>query len=103
MCEITNLHYITFQINLLKPGDGIVLTISDKTPAELASRKAELVDVLQEQTGLVVTLDRLVPAMVKHSNGTCCKRNSKGTDVYFHVTDPNTNEILSYDSEKVEK
>ena len=90
-------------INVLRPGDGIVLTVADTPPAEMIKKQAQLVDVIQEQTGLIANIDQMLPAMVKYRNGTCCKPDSTGTDVYFHVTDPKSNEILSYDSDKVQR
>ena len=93
----------TLVINVLRPGDGIVLTVVDTPPAEMIKKQAQLVDVIQEQTGLIVNIDQMLPAMVKYRNGTCCKPELDGTDVYFHVTDPSSNEILGYDSEKVQR
>ena len=82
---------------------GIILTITDVTPQALASKRAELTHVLQDQTGLVIEIDKLLPAMSKFPNGTCCRMGSTGTDVYFHAVDPSTNEILGYGEEKVQK
>lgn len=82
---------------------GIILTISDMTPEELEPKRSELADVLQDQTGLVIEIDKLLPAMSKFPNGTCCRVGSTGTDVYFHAVDPSTNEILGYGEEKVQR
>lgn len=93
---------MTFQVNVLKPGDGIVLSIADKNPDELVAKKKELIDILQSQSGLVVNIDRMVPGMELYNNGTCCKSKAKGTDIYFHATDPSTNRVLGFDSQKVQ-
>jgi hypothetical protein len=45
-----------FQINLIRPGDGVVLTIADMKPEEVNSKRNQLTDILQEQTGLTTFL-----------------------------------------------
>ena len=79
------------------------MTITNRNPAALAAKKDELVEILQSQSNLVVNIDRLAPAMELYNNGTCCKSKDKGTDVYFHVTDPVSNRILGFNDDKVQK
>lgn len=90
-------------VNLLRPGDGIVLTIADTPPNVMSQKKGELMELLQQNTNLLVTIDKMMPAMGKYGNGSCCKPIPRSTDVYFHVVDPNTNEILPFDNEKVQR
>ncbi|TRY81062.1 hypothetical protein TCAL_04540 [Tigriopus californicus] len=90
-------------VNLLRPGDGIVLTIADTPPNVMSQKKGELMELLQQNTNLLVTIDKMMPAMGKYGNGSCCKPLPRSTDVYFHVVDPNTNEILPFDHEKVQR
>ena len=89
-------------VNLLRSGDGLVLTIISTPPEKVREKKAELVQLLQDQTNLAISVDRIAPSMRPfYENGTCCKVYNGDTDVYFHATDPNTNEILQHDDPKV--
>ena len=89
-------------VNLLRSGDGLVLTIISTPPERVREKKAELVKLLQDQTNLAISVDRITPSMRPfYENGTCCKIYNGDTDVYFHATDPNTNEILQHDDPKV--
>ncbi len=91
-------------VNLLRKGDGLVLTISNTPPEVMREKKAELTKLLQEQTGLAVSVDHITASLRPHAgNGTCCRVHYSDTDVYFHATDPNTNQILSYDSPKLQR
>jgi hypothetical protein len=91
-------------VNLLRPGDGLVMTVSSTPPEKMREKKAELARLLQQQTGLVISVDRVTASMRPHAdNGTCCRAHPGDTDVYFHATDPNTNQILGYDHPKVQR
>ena len=73
-------------------------------PKDLKLQKRnELIHVIQDYSGYVVEIDGTLPAMIRHSNGSCCKPNIVGTDVYFHVIDPRNGKILSYHDENVSK
>lgn len=87
-----------FQVNLIRPGDGVVLTISEMKPEMVNSKRVQLIDILQEQTGLVIEIDQILPAMNPFVNGSCCRINPRSSDVYFHAVDPTTDEILPYNS-----
>ena len=39
----------------------------------------------------------------RYGNGTCCKVNKEGTDVYFHVVDTKTGKVLPYDHPQVKR
>jgi hypothetical protein len=49
----------SIQINLIRPGDGVVLTISELKPEVVNSKRNQLTDILQEQTGLVIEIDQV--------------------------------------------
>ena len=100
--EESNSQRTMLVVNLLRSGDGLVLTIISTPPEKVREKKAELVQLLQDQTNLAISVDRIAHSMRPfYSNGTCCKVYSGDTDVYFHATDPNTNEILQHDNPKV--
>ena len=105
-------------VNIIGAQDGIVLVIDDTPVEEMELKRAKLQMILEEQTDFIVSIDHLVPSMVRYvllsfisffchslqtinlfryANDTCCKINKDGTDVYFHVIDPKTGKVLPYD------
>ena len=46
-------------VNLLRSGDGLVLTIISTPPEKVREKKAELVQLLQDQTNLAISVDRI--------------------------------------------
>ena len=67
-------------------------------PEVVNSKRSQLIEILQEQTGLVIEIDQILPAMNPFVNGSCCRINPRSSDVYFHAVDPTTDEILPYNS-----
>lgn len=47
------------KVNLVKPGDGVVLTLANLNAESVGSKRGQLMDVLQEQTGLVIEIDQV--------------------------------------------
>ena len=74
----------------------MVLTVANIRPRDLAPREAELVALIESQTGLTVEVDRMVESKYPFNNGTCCRVLGDNTDVYMHFIDPTTNDILPY-------
>ena len=65
-CGYCNQVLPAFQINLLRPGDGLVLTIADTPPQELMDKRQELVEVLQEQVSSIYFLFQYTNAVPVH-------------------------------------
>ena len=78
-----------------------MLTIANTPPDVVNNQRGQLMDILQEQTGLVIEIDQILASMTPFANGSCCRINPRSTDVYFHAVDPKTDEILPYNSSVV--
>ena len=52
-------------VNLIGAEDGIVLVIDDTPVEEMELKRAKLQSILQEQTDFIVSIDHLVPSLVK--------------------------------------
>jgi len=89
-------------VNLISVENSIVLVIDDVPVQEMELKRGKLQTILQEQTNLIVSIDHLVPRLVRYRNDTCCKLDHQGTDVYFHVLDPKSGKVLTYNDELVQ-
>ena len=52
-------------VNLIRAEDGIVLVIENFPVSKLEPKRAELQSLLEEQTNFIVSIDYLVPSMVR--------------------------------------
>ncbi len=62
----SNTGITTLVINLIGPNDGVVMAISDTPVQDMELKRAELQEILEDQTGLLVSIDHLVPSMVRY-------------------------------------
>ena len=85
-------------INVVREGFLMVLAVRDTEAESLNTRKEEMTALLRDQTGLVVNIDRIVPSQLLDINGTCCTADPTGSDVWFYAVDPDTLELLEYNS-----
>ena len=46
--------------------------------------------------------DKVEPSLVETSNGSCCDKSETDTDVWFYLTDPETQMILGVNNTKVQ-
>ena len=73
VCEIIFEYYLSFNglllqelfVNLIRAEDGIVLVIENFPVSKLEPKRAELQSLLEEQTNFIVSIDYLVPSMVR--------------------------------------
>ena len=71
--EIIFEYYLSFNglllqelfVNLIRAEDGIVLVIENFPVSKLEPKRAELQSLLEEQTNFIVSIDYLVPSMVR--------------------------------------
>lgn len=76
----------------------MVLSVKDSPPEEMRDKVDQLVDILQEQSGLVVGVHQVLPMLYVDSNGTCCLEDPSSSDVWFYAIDPTTQTIIPIDS-----
>jgi len=85
-------------INLVREGYLMVLSVRDTAPNVLEAKRAEMTSVLRDQTGLIVNIHQIAPAQLLDINGTCCNSDTNSSDVWFYAVDPETQELLEYNS-----
>jgi len=88
-------------INLVRDGYFMVLSVRDTPPEEMEMKADQLAGIIQDQTGLVIEVDQILPAQQEAVNGTCCIENPDGSDVWFYAIDPETQQILSYNDSTI--
>ncbi|XP_017776968.1 PREDICTED: protocadherin-15, partial [Nicrophorus vespilloides] len=80
-------------INLITEENRMVLVIGDAKPDVVASKTELLATTIQEQTGLIFGVEKLVPREYISVNETL-EVDQDGTDIWFYVIDPETDTIL---------
>merc|ERR1719474_2273631 len=88
-------------INLVREGYFMVLSVKDTPPKEMELKESQLAQTIQEQTGLVIGVDQILPAQQESINGSCCEENPDGSDIWFYAIDPETQKILSYNDSTI--
>ena len=88
-------------INLVRDGYFMVLSVRDTPPEEMEMKATQLAHIIQEQTGLVIEVDQILPAQQESINGTCCIDNPNSSDIWFYAIDPETQKILQYNDSAV--
>lgn len=80
-------------VNLISDANRMILVIGDAKPDVVATKLDTLINVIQDQTGLVVGVEKLTAREYIGGNGTL-EVDTSATDVWFYVIDPETETIL---------
>ena len=80
-------------VNLISSVNRMVLEIGDAKPDVVANKIDVVTSVIQEQSGLVVGIEKLNVREFVGENGTL-ESDPAGTDVWFYVVDPESDTIL---------
>lgn len=80
-------------VNLITDANRMILVIGDAKPGLVATKLDTLVQVIQEQSGLIVGIEKLTAREYVGVNGTM-ETDPDATDVWFYVVDPETEAIL---------
>ncbi|XP_041989254.1 cadherin-99C [Aricia agestis] len=90
-------------INLLQKENQFIIEIGDIGSDAMTTLQARnLLNVVEEKSGLVAGLEKVTPRFYLGENGTL-ESDPKGTDVWLYLLDPNTGDILIRESETVKK
>lgn len=81
-------------VNLISDPNRMILVIGDAKPDLVAGKLDTLIQVIQEQSGLIVGIEKLTAREFIGSNGTI-EIDPEATDVWFYVIDPETENILT--------
>lgn len=76
--------------------------IGDAKPDMVQTKLDEITRILQEQSGLIVGIEKLTSREFVGGNNTL-ETDPAATDVWFYVIDPETDEILSRNSSLVKR
>ena len=90
-------------INVITEDNLIILTVKNTTPEKLSPMSARLAEIIEDQTGLVVEINQIVPSLVPSANGSCCVESGTASDVWFLAIDPDTQALLGVNSTKIRK
>lgn len=89
-------------VNLISAINRMVLVIGDAKPDKVQTKTEEVIRILQDQTGLIVGVEKLTSREFIGGNGTL-ETDQGGTDVWFYVVDPATDSILQRNSSQVKR
>lgn len=81
-------------VNLITDANRMILVIGDAKPDVVATKLDTLIQVIQEQSGLIVGVEKLTAREYIGINGTM-ETDPEATDVWFYVVDPESEAILS--------
>ncbi|CAH1113662.1 unnamed protein product [Psylliodes chrysocephalus] len=89
-------------VNLISQINRLILVIGDAKPDMVQTKLDEITRILQEQSGLIVGIEKLTSREFVGGNNTL-ETDPAATDVWFYVIDPETDEILSRNSSLVKR
>ncbi|XP_044262144.1 cadherin-99C [Tribolium madens] len=89
-------------INLITKDNRLVLVIGDAKPDIVQKKLTLITDIIQDQTGLIVGVEKLTTREFIGTNGTL-ESDPSGTDIWFYVIDPETDMILPRNSTLVKR
>ncbi|CAG0884506.1 unnamed protein product [Darwinula stevensoni] len=88
-------------VNVIRDENQMVLVIANASPEEVMNRRAQLVGILEEQSSLVIEIEKMEARRYLDEAGKM-RVDMKGTDLWFHAIDPKTEVILSRNSTRVQ-
>lgn len=80
-------------INLITQLNELILVIGDAQPDTVATKLDTIIQVIQDQTGLIVGIVKLNAREIINANGTL-ETDESATDVWFYLIDPENDCIL---------
>lgn len=80
----------------------LILAIGDAKPDDVASKVDVVAQIIQEQSGLIIGVEKLNVREFVGENGTL-EVDPAGTDIWFYVVDPETDTILPVNHTLVQK
>lgn len=89
-------------INLISEINRMILVIGDAKPDVLAIKTDTIIHAIQDQTGLIVAVEKLNTREYIGENGTL-EVDPLGSDIWFYVIDPRTDSILPANDSIVER
>jgi protocadherin-15 len=80
----------------------LILVIDDAKPKTIQHDTNRLIDIMEDDTNLVIGIEKVAVKQYLGDNGTIEQDNS-GTDVWFYAIDPETGKILDRNSTRIQR
>lgn len=91
---------ISWQVNLLDEEHRLVMVFPRSGPDQLHRYQSSLIGILQDETKLIVRIEKLTSRQYMSSNGTL-HTDPSGSELFFYCIDPVTELILGNDDAKI--
>lgn len=85
---------------MISDQNRLILVIDDANPKSIQLGTSKLVDIMEDDTNLVIGIEKVAVKQYLGDNGTI-EQGHSGTDVWFYAIDPETEKILDRNSTKV--
>ncbi|XP_012058840.1 PREDICTED: protocadherin-15 [Atta cephalotes] len=89
-------------VNLIGEENLMILVVQDAAPDVLQKEADKIANVIQQKSGLLISIDRVAMRKVLTKNGTI-ETFPQDSDVWFYAIDPDTEAILNRNSTKVQR
>ncbi|XP_032667356.1 cadherin-99C isoform X2 [Odontomachus brunneus] len=89
-------------VNLIGEENLMILVVQDAAPDVLQKEAGKIANIIEEKSGLLIGIDRVVVRKVLTKNGTI-EMFPQDSDVWFYAVDPDTEAILDRNSSKVQR
>nr|CAI5831259.1 unnamed protein product [Callosobruchus analis] len=89
-------------VNLISSINRMILVIGDAKPDTVQSKLEDIARIIQEQSGLIVGIEKLTQREYIGGNGTL-EVDPDATDIWFYVVDPENDVILPRNSSVVKR
>lgn len=89
-------------VNLIMALNRMILVIGDAIPDKVQTKLDEISRIMQEQTGLIIGVEKLTAREYIGGNGTL-EVDTGATDVWFYAIDPESDVILSRNSSLIKR
>uniref|UniRef100_T1JF59 Cadherin domain-containing protein n=1 Tax=Strigamia maritima TaxID=126957 RepID=T1JF59_STRMM len=86
-------------VNLLEDHHRIVLVLSTTSPDNAVEMKSQIIDFLQERSGLIIGIEKVDVRRLASANATTL--DSRGSDITFYAVDPASYRLVTTDEPQV--
>lgn len=82
-----------FQVNVIEPRHRLILVMPNASPDQVHRSQSSIIDILQEETKMIVRVEKLQALSSMSPNGTMLVDTS-GSELWFYCIDPATETIV---------
>lgn len=81
------------QVNIIEPQHRLVLVLPNSSPDQVHRSQSAIIDILQEETKMIVRVEKLQALTSVSPNGTI-NVDASGSELWFYCVDPSTETIV---------